>query len=162
MNLPVGSVKEENLKTNEFDLVKKSIELMKENFNGYVVITAEGYQGVEEGILFFKKGIIVGSLYEYSKYKRFVYGDSALPMVFNVSKANFGIADIYSLTSQQLDLIIAFNEKLVLQDAVSENDVKKYAVKSYSKDFAVSALSDKLKKEESRYDILRRLGLNRI
>ena len=47
MNIPVGTLKEENVSLKEVNLVQKLSSLLQEGFTGYLVLTVEGRSGIE-------------------------------------------------------------------------------------------------------------------
>ncbi|MFH1240597.1 MAG: DUF2226 domain-containing protein [Candidatus Diapherotrites archaeon] len=162
MNLPVGNVLKEgvNLKDVKFSNIIST--LMKEHFTGYIVLTVEGYSGIEEGLILFRKGIIIGSIFDYSKFQVTVYGGSALEQSFNSSNVHFGVFDICALSTQQVDLVTAFNEKIKLEITVTAKNLNKLIPNKYEVKYAKKVLADALKREETKFDVFRKLGLSGI
>lgn len=159
MDLPVGEVKEKNIVLKEIDIFKKISGLMQKDFSGYAVITIEGRSGVEEGAALVLKGELIGSIFEYLRFDRKVFGDSALLHFLNASRADFGIMDLVSLSRQQIDLIIAFNEKIELGKPVSPKDLQRLVPDSYNPKFAENFLGKELEKKESKFDVFKKIGL---
>lgn len=135
---------------------------MNTPFNGYIVITIEGYAGIEEGVFLFKAGNIIGALYEYTNFDIMVYGDFALQQAFNAAAADFAVFDLCELSKQQVDLIVAFNEKIQIQQAIQQKDAGRYFRQKYDSGFAQKTLHEVVKKEESRYDIFKKIGITDI
>ncbi len=162
MNLPVGEVKEEGLHLSEFNARAKVEALAESSFSGYVAATIEGYAGLEEGVLLFKKGQMVASAYEYLKYGITVFGDAALPQFFNALAAKFGAVDVVALTAQQADLITAFNDKMRLTGSFGSKDVPRLVAKAYTPEYARQVLSEVLRAGETKQEILKRLGLGSL
>lgn len=162
MNLPVGSVEKQGLKLEETDLVKKIAEYLKEKFVGYLVLTIEGFDGVEEGLLFLKNGQAIGAIYEFTKYGKIIYGEEALPVVINAGAAEKGVIDICALTSQQLDLVLAFNDKILLKKNRSAKDIHGLKPRAFDDSHAKKHLAGLLEKEASKLEILRKFGLGKI
>lgn len=160
MNLPVGEVISRGLNLREMD-VKRLIEgFYDKRFSGYLVSTSEGYDGIEEGVLIFKEGAMLSVLYEYDLHGITVFGDSALPHVFNSFVAEFVVGDIVSLSNQQVDLVTAFNDKSKLAKAVARNEVGRLIPRVYSVEYARNVLRELVKKDESKADIFKKLGLS--
>ncbi len=163
MNLPTGTAREEGLLLKNFNLVSKLNELSDVVFTGYIVATIEGFDGLEEALIFLKKGEIIGAIYDYLKYSKQFFGDKALPMIFNGFGASNAIIDIYFLSTQQMDLITAFNEKILLNKSISKKEFTSIKVNAFDSKYALEALQDALeKKNESKYSVLKRLGLSKI
>ena len=162
MNLPVGNVLKEgvNLKDVKFSNIIST--LMKEAFTGYLVLTVEGYSGIEEGLILFRKGKIIGSIFDYSKFQVTVYGTSALEQSFNSSNVPFGVFDICALSTQQVDLVTAFNEKIKIEITVTAKNLNKLISKKYETKYAKKVLANALKREETKFDVFRKLGLSSI
>jgi len=159
MDLPVGDIKERHLLLKQTDIVKKISELMKKGFSGYAVLTIEGRSGVEEGAAILLQGSIIGAIFEYIKFDRKVFGDSALLHFLNASRADFGVGDIVLLSKQQIELILAFNEKIELGKAVEEKDLHKLAPQEYNPKFAENFLGEELQTKESKFDVFKKIGL---
>lgn len=162
MNLPVGSLIKEGVKLSDVNFSNIASTLMSESFSGYIIITIEGYSGIEEGMVLFRKGELIGSIFDYTKFEVTVYGDAAAEQVFNASKAKHGIFDICSLNTQQVDLITAFNEKVNVENQINAKNLNRMIPSTYDAKYAKKVLVDALKKEESKYEIFKKLGLSDI
>jgi hypothetical protein len=162
MNLPVGAVKEKGIALPSFRVKEKFIALMNESFTGYAVLTLEGFQGIEEGVTFFKKGSLVAVIYEYAKQDAVFYGDLAIAQLWNGYGAQYGIIDIYTLTAQQFDLVSAFNEKILLSTPLNNDELNKLDIAPYNQDVGEKALEGFGNKEESQYDVLKKFGLEKV
>ena len=162
MNIPVGEMVEENVSLKEMNLRQKLSKLMRESFSGSVVLTVEGRSGIEEGLVLLKEGMAFGALYEYIRFGKIVYGETALKQLLNSATVEFGVMDVGSLTKQQIELIIAFNEKIELKKPLSEKDIAKLMPKKYDAGVAEKEIGKELKKKESKFDIFRRLGLGGV
>ena len=160
MNLPVGEVISRDLNLREMDIRRLLEGFFDKRFSGYIVATIDGFDGLEEGVLIFKEGALLASLYEYDLHGITVFGDTALPHVFNSFAAVYVVADIVSLSNQQVELVTAFNDKSKLLKIVSRGDVGRMIPKVYSSEYAKSVLTDVVKKEESKVDIFKKLGLS--
>ncbi|MBI5884947.1 DUF2226 domain-containing protein, partial [archaeon] len=138
-------------------------QLMQEGFNGYIVLMVQGLQGIEEGILVFKNGQPVGCYHELMKLNHVFYSDRALNAFLNASAARKGIIDVFRLDLQQVDLVLSFNEKIKLSEAMKSEFPKKInelPLKEFSSSFIQEALQalpaeDKLTKTE----LMKKLGL---
>ncbi|VVC00594.1 Uncharacterised protein [uncultured archaeon] len=162
MNLPVGDLISRGVNLREIDIKKLIDGFYEKSFSGYLIVTLEGFDGIEEGVLIFKEGTLNAAFYEYDLYGITVFGDSAIPHIFNSLVAPYLIGDIIALSDQQVDLIAAFNEKSRLAKPVQRNDVARLIPKSYSTDLAKSMLGQYLKKEDSKKEIFKKFGLTSL
>ena len=156
MDLPAGTKIEEGILTSQISFQQKLLELMGRGFTGYIIESVEHSIGIEEALLVMKKGIIIGAHYEFKDGQE-EYGEKALPMALNAGLAPFGILDINALSNQQLDLIIAFQEKIVLDTEVKDRDLEKLMPKQYGKP---SGMGTGATQEPTKADLFKKLGLH--
>ena len=162
MNIPVGEIIEENVSLKEVNLGKKLSGLMSKQFTGYVVLTVEGRSGIEEGLGIIKNGILIGGIYEYIRFGKIIYGDTAIAQLLNSGLAEFGVMDIGRLSKQQIELIIAFNERIELKNQLSQKELASATPKKYNAGAAETEFGEELKEKESKFDILKRIGLGGV
>lgn len=164
MNLPSGPIIQQGLSLSSLDFKNKLKELMQEQFSGFIALMIEGFDGAEEGVLFFKKGLIIASAFEYLKFDVAVIGDFALAQCLNAAGAEFGVLDIVSLTTLQVDMAIAFDEKLKLSKPVDRKDLEKLSISAFETSFAEKTLAEAIKgrKEGGKEEVFKRFGLSRI
>ncbi len=159
MDLPAGQKLEEGLKTSELKAESKLLSLMEARFTGYAIVTIEGYKGIEEGVLLFKQGAIIGSFYDYVNRDMEMLGDDALSRALNCLLARKGIMDVVALTEQQLDLITAFQEKILVKEPLDSKKVPRLIPAKYSENYAKQAMEGKKGEEKTRFDIFKRAGI---
>jgi len=159
MDLPAGQKLEEGLKTGETNAGNKIISLVKSSFTGYLICTIKGYMGIEEGVLLFRQGAIIGSFYDYINKDKELLGEDALKRAFNCLLAPKGIIDVVALTGQQLDLITAFQEKILIKNPIDLKRASKTVPQKYSEDYAKQALEGAEVREKTRFDIFKRAGI---
>ena len=162
MNLPVGEVITRGVNLNEIDIRRLLEGFYDKNFSGYLVVSLEGFDGIEEGLLLFKGGSIVAAFYEYDLYGITVFGDSAIKHVFNSFAAEYVVGDVISLSNQQVDLVTAFNDKSKVSESIPKNQVAKLIPKIFSHELAKGVLSEIVKESESKKDIFKKLGLSKL
>ncbi len=162
LNFPLGKIVLDSINVKEFDWRKKLNELDSTQFTGYVVVTIEGVDGIEEGVLCFLKGKVFGCFYEFSKFDLNFFGDNALPVFFNALNAKYGVGEVHETTPQQIELIVAFNEAIKLKKPLSKNDLNRFYSTVFSSEYAKQALSGALREIESRSDIFKRIGLSNL
>ena len=158
MDLPLGTPLREGLKTGESDLLQIINNMNEKAFSGYIICTLENQKGMEQGVLLFKKGSIAGAYYEFTTHGVQVSGDSAVRLVFNSFLASKGIIDINSLTTQQIDLITAFQEKILVTDAIDTKKLNKLYPKEYNYELAREYVKTQAD-ESTRLDLFRQRGL---
>lgn len=157
MDLPLGMPLQQNLKTANVDMLNTMLELMEKQFTGYIIVTINGFDGIEEGAILFKKGTIIGAGYEFMKYGTIIEGNKAFEIVLNAFKAKHGIIDIYSLTTQHMDLLTAFHEKMLMGLKIEPKNLKKIYPKEFSDKYAKEVI--KQQKEVTKYDLFRKAGI---
>ncbi|MDD3159918.1 MAG: hypothetical protein PHQ98_03055 [Candidatus ainarchaeum sp.] len=108
MNFPVGKLIKSS--TAPFDFQSIFTELLAKSFNGYLIISIYS-NCLEESICFFKSGQIVGCLTEIMQLNKVIKGDESINYFFNQTRGQ-GSYQLVELTKSQIDLIIAFDEKL--------------------------------------------------
>jgi hypothetical protein len=157
MNLPSGTPVKTSVDVAEVDFPGLLQELRRKIFNGYLCITIQGTGGVEDGTLVFDAGKVVASFYEYFRYNKTVMGDKAFVRVMNASAAKIGVIDIYQLTNEQVQLILAFNEQAI--SIPSERDLRAVKAEAFNADYEGEV---KEKELEKRSDLLKRLKIGEI
>jgi hypothetical protein len=162
MRLPSGEVLRQAVNLKKIDFIQTLKDLSSKGFSGYVILLIEGFNGLEEGVLVFKNGEINASFYEYLKFGVTVFGDYALPQVFNASVADFGVMDVISLSGAQVDLITAFQEKSIVRKRIKIDELKKFAGKKFNNVYAKKILEKVLKKTEKSTDLFKKFGLTEL
>ncbi len=159
MNLPVGEVLEQGLDLSRLAVKELMESFMDKGFSGYIVDTVWGHSGVEEGVFLFRQGFLVGSFFEYMSCGVTYLGDYSMQHVFNSYAAKKGVVDIVGLSVQQVDLIMAFNEKLKVTAELNKKNLLKYLVANYSNSFAMLALEQSKQGSGESKSIFKKLGL---
>ena len=135
MNLPSGLAMKTGIDVATLDFPALIKELIRKKFSGYVCITIQGKGGIEEGTLVFNAGKPTAAVYEYLRYNKAMLAKDAVPRLFNAAAATYGVVDIYQLTPEQVQLILAFNETAVLPTVLTERDVDSFTTTSFSEKF---------------------------
>ncbi len=162
MNIPVGTVVEQHKSFSEIVPFKRLEKILESDFNGYFVATIEGISGLEEGLLLIKEKNIVGAVFDSLRLNKQVYGLLALRLMFNLLKAKKGLFDLNSLSKQQIDLIIAFNDCITLSKPVEKQLLSKLEPTSYQENLVSKILELELESSASRHNLLKKLGLGSI
>lgn len=147
MNFPVGNVVSKAPLPVNFEIIFK--ELNSSRFNGYLVQTVKS-NCVEEGVLFFRDGEVVACIIECSLLKQVIKSDSALEYFFNQTRG-VGFFQAVELSRSQVDLITAFDEKILLSNKISLKDLPKLIPDSFKAKFLV---------QDEEEDLLGKFGLN--
>ncbi len=162
MNIPVGKVVEKRQSFEETAPYEMVMALLKAGFNGYVVATIEGPTGIEEALFLIRGKEITGAIFEAGRSSKIFYGLEALQLGLNLLRAEKGVFDVNALTIQQIDLIVAFNDKLELRKPVNKDVFAKLLPSSYHPDATLRKLKDWLPEAESKENVLKRFGLGSI
>jgi hypothetical protein len=148
MNFPVGSIV---LKGDvPFDFVSFAEKLSIKNFNGYIVQSVRK-SFVEEGVLFFREGQICACIVECLAVQRVVKGEEALDFFLNQTKGE-GFFQCIELTRSQVDLVTAFDEKLLTNKIVLKELPKRIP----------STFSPKFERSEGKVSALDSYGLGEL
>lgn|GEM_PF-1032784 len=121
MNFPVGAVSFKGSLPVFFEDLAG--QLSNKNFNGYVIQTVRG-SVIEEGVLFFRDGVLNACCVECLATNQFVKGIEAIPLFFNQTKGK-GFFQVVELTRSQVDLVTAFDSKLLLTSKIDLKDIAK-------------------------------------
>jgi len=162
MNIPIGKIEEAQIRFSDKKPLEKTTELMQSGFDGYLVATIEGVSGLEEGLLMVKGQEVVGVVFDAMRVHKQLHGLNALRLVLHIFKARQGIFDVNRLSRQQIDLIMAFNEKIRLPKAVGLELLSKLAPKAYDSAFVSKELAIDPQATESRGNLLKKMGLGSI
>lgn len=163
MKLPSGNMVESGIPLAGLDFKQRLLRLMEENFSGYLVMQIEGFDGFEEGLFLFKNGEIQGALYEYLKFDVAVVGDFALSHCINAAGAAVGVVDIISLGAYQVDMAIAFDQKIELTQKVDKRNLNTMLFKTFTEDLAKNTLQAAIKRDQSnKNDLFKKFGLENV
>jgi hypothetical protein len=162
MNFPTGNPEKEGLIVKNENWRKNLTELANNSFTGYIVTTIQGPEEMEEGVLAFSKGKAVACYYEYMQKATEISGEPAIKHFFNSLNAEHGIAEIYALTKQQVELITSFNETIKLPKEYSKLEWERFFSSEFSSKLSDTTIFEKKPKEESPMDILKRIGLGKL
>ncbi|MBU0635762.1 hypothetical protein KKE06_01935 [Candidatus Micrarchaeota archaeon] len=162
LNYPVGDPIEEGLELEKIEPHSFLAKLFVPNFSGYVVITLEGYSGIEEGVLFFQEGTGVGAAFSYDSFDTAVFGDTALNSFFNGLAAKKGVADVFKLSKQQVDLILALDERTAIRTPLVQDMVSKKIRNQYNASFAQAAVRGLDTVVTHSSDLLKKIGLGEM
>jgi hypothetical protein len=121
MNFPVGRVvMKGELPSNIYLTIQ---ELVNSGFNGYIIQSIKSWC-VQEGVIFFRDGKVIASIVECSFVKKNLKGDEAFLEFLNQTLVK-GYYQIVELSRSQIDLIIAFDQKLLFSKEIVLKDVTK-------------------------------------
>jgi len=137
MNLPSGTPVKTGVDVASVDFPALLRELLRKGFSGYLCIAVQGKGGVEEGTLLFDGKKIAGGFYEYFRYNKVLVGKEAWVRCLNASGALHGVIDMYQLSGEQIELILAFNEQAIW--VPSEKEVRELKTIPFSGAFEEQA-----------------------
>jgi len=165
MNLPSGEVLRQAANAKQADYRRELLAQLAAGFSGYLVVTVEGLEGMEEGALFFRNGQFLAAVYEYPQQLITLASEEASRCCFNALASDYAAYDLVKLSNQQVDLILALNEPYRLRQALDRGAVQRSFAPAFSTSFAEKHLSQVLIQKrfaESRYNLLKRLGLHKL
>ncbi len=146
MNFPVGTVISKAPLPINFLVIAQ--EFNNRQFNGYIIQTVKG-NCIEEGVIFFRNGEMIACVVECLTLKQTFKSNDALNYFFNQTKGE-GFFQAVELTKSQVDLITAFDEKILLSNKISLKDLAKLIPDSFEAKFLV---------QNEKNDFLDRFGL---
>lgn len=158
VSLPAGVVIKTAIDVAAVDFFSLLNELKAKSFNGYICITVQGSGGIEDGTLVFDTGKIVAAFYDYLRYDKKLVGDAAMARVFNASAAKTGVIDIYQLTNEQVQLILAFNENAIC--IPGERDIARFKSQQFSAEYEKQI--EAMEPQGSKSDLLKKYKLGDI
>ncbi len=147
MNFPVGKVVSKAPLPVNFGIIFEELNNCK--FNGYIIQSVKG-NCMEEGAIFFRDGEIIACIVECMTLKQIFKSDQALDYFFNQTKGE-GFFQAVELSRSQVDLVTAFDEKILTTSKISLKDLPKLIPNSFEAKFLVQTKTD---------DLLGRFGLN--
>ncbi|MDO8538386.1 MAG: DUF2226 domain-containing protein [archaeon] len=163
MGLPAEDIVEQNIVVTNSQVVKQRIASFLPKGSGYIVLTIEGYDGMEEGIIVFKGGNLHAALYEYLKYGITVLGDLALTRFFNAIASKNGVIDVFKLSQDQVEIAFKItNERALITKTLKFGDIDRLIPKQYDESLAQNVLSKVVKKYEDKFDVLGKFNLTKL
>ncbi len=158
MNLPAGSVVKTDVDVASVDFLGLLKELKSKVFNGYLCIAVKGKTGFEEGVVVFDNGKVEAVAYDYLAFNKSVVGSKALARVVNASSAKQGVIDLFQLTNEQVQLIIAFNEQAIV--VPNEDELKRLKTEVFSNSFEEEITGGK--EAETEKDLLKKYKVSGV
>lgn len=156
--MPSGVVVKTDVDVASVDFLGLLKELKNKVFNGYLCIAVKGKTGFEEGVMVFDNGKIEAVAYDYLAFNKSVVGSKALARVMNASSAKVGVLDIFQLSNEQVQLIIAFNEQAIV--VPSEDELKRLKTDVFSNSLEEEVVGGE--KVETEKDILKKYKLSGV
>jgi hypothetical protein len=147
MNFPVGEVVSKAYLPIDIKKVFEELENIK--FNGYIIQSVKG-KALEEGVLFFRDGKLSSCVVECLACEKEVKGDEAFSFFLNQTRGE-GFFQTIKLSRTQVDLVSAFDEKILIRNKINLKDLPKLIPNSFE---------DKFDIQEDKEDILNKYGLN--
>lgn len=140
MNFPVGKiVSKGSLPLSIVDLIE---QCNQKKFNGYVIFSVLG-NFIEEGVLFFRDGVNYAACVECMSVKKSIKGDEAFSYFLKQTKGK-GFFHLVELSRSQVDLVTAFDEKLVLVNKIPLKDIPKLIPNVYEPQFRAEVVESRL------------------
>lgn len=159
MNVPTGSQVERGREVPEIDAQNYLESLMDKDFTGYSAVTIHGETGLEEGLIIYHDGEIIGSEYLYFQYNKTYSSEEGLERNLNALKSRNGVIDTYKLSSHQLQLVKTLNEEEMLSESIDEEKLE--VPESFSLKYE-EKLIEKKTRELTREQLLRKYGLTAL
>ena len=159
MNFPLGTFRVQGKSTKQWDAKTELEMLAQQNFSGYVIETLYSSVGVDECALLFRAGQVTAATYEVHATNQALFGDESLAHVGNAFAATHGIIDVAELSSQQADLILAFNQKLKLTKPLQKGQLRALVKDTYDATLLQQSKVGGAIASESKESLFKRFGL---
>lgn len=156
MKIPTGEPVERSIEIPKINPRHTIESLMDDGFTGYSTLTIHGETGLEEGIIVYKNGKIIGSEYAYFKYSKRFKSEKALERTLNAFNSRNGIMDTYKLTSHQIQLFKTMNEESILQEPIDKEKLELSS--SFTTKYEEELMKKKTKKL-TREQLMKKYGL---
>lgn len=160
MNLPISKPVVKNVFLEDLNPDKLLLDLAEKKFTGFIYLVTYSNRSFEENFILFLKGNIRGAIYISNIYNVEIYGKKALNLCFNSLGFSDGLLNIYELTTEQLKLVVIFNDKIKYDFSVNKSSISKIKFK-----YDVSLLDEVLKKyvpekTDKKYDLFNKFNMN--
>ncbi|MFH0922703.1 MAG: DUF2226 domain-containing protein [Candidatus Micrarchaeota archaeon] len=171
LSLPAGTPVKRALDVSTTDFAALLKESREKKLSCYIAICIRS-TGTEEGTVLLDEGKVVGCAYEYYKHNKMVEGGDAFKRVLNATGAKQGVIDVFKLTSEQVQLALVVNQKMVFVPI--EQELFGFKTKPFSDSFEkeITGKQEETKKTEvkkeeaqepkSSSDILKKYGIGEI
>ncbi len=131
MNFPVGNVIAKG--NAPFDFKEVADALVQKKFNGYFILSVKG-ECIEDGAIFFRDGEMVACIVECSALGKTIRSREASEYFFNETMGE-GFFQIVELARSQVDLVTAFDEKILFVDKITLKDLPKLIPNAFEAKF---------------------------
>jgi len=155
MNLPVLTPIVKNVPLEKVMPEKLFLDLQEKGFGGYLYLVIDGKYCFEESIVILVKGKIEGAIYLIEGHEIELLGKDAMPFCLNSFGAKYGQLSLFTLTDDQIKLILLFNEKIKYTLAITKSkSIQGLKDIKYNEALIDYLLKDKIKNEKSAKEIL--------
>ncbi len=161
MNVPLGTPEKRFADLNRDELIADIRNFMEKKKTGYIVILAEGKYSFQEGFMALDGGMIFASHFEYLKYDKEFKASDALNRTLNLILSGKGLYDIYTWSTQQVELFKVFNDDLMFIENVTPLRLTQIIPKS-QKDYETGDLAEFINKSPSREELLKKYKMSEI
>lgn len=161
MNLPTTKPVVENVFLDIIEPEKLLIDLNTKQFTGYIYLVIHSLHSFEENIIFFQKGNVAGAIYLNNLYNAEMLGKSAFDLSLNSLCYNDGLLNIYSLSEEQLKLVLIFNDKIKYDYNLNPKTISKLKL-TFNDKLVDNLLKDKIVSIVSRQDLFNRFNINEL
>lgn len=160
MNLPVTNPIVKNAPLNKIITEKLFLDLFDKKFTGYIYLTIEGKYCFEDSIILLNNGKIEGAIYIVDGFDIELLGKDAISFCFNCFGANNGKLNIFALTSDQIKLILLFNDKIKFSlEIKKKKEIPSLKNVKYNEALIYNLLKDKIVKNKTAKDVLNDFNL---
>lgn len=162
MNIPISKTLVENVSLEDVFPEKLFLDLKNKSFSGYTYLVIDSEFGFEESIIIFSKGDIVGSIYFNEFYNLEKFGKEGIELGLNCFGFKNGILNIYELSTDQIKLLLIFNDKISYNLKIKKSDFSKIKF-SYDVDKLKNLLNNNINIDtQTKYSLLNKFHLSDV
>ena len=159
MNIPTGKPLIKQISLKKLNYNNMLFDLFSKKFNGYICLTIKDKYGYEDSFIVMEDGLIQGAYHKFLNQNKETFGDKAIKLFVNSLNSNLGSLDVYSLTKEQTELILTFNEKIKHNPIKDIKTLNQYNDPKY-KDEIIENYEKNT--NDNKYDLFKKIGLGNI
>ena len=159
MNIPTGKPLIKQVSLKKLNYLNMLSDLLTKKFNGYICLTIKDKFGYEDTFIVLEDGIIQGAYHKFLDFNKETFGDNAIKLFMSSFSAKFGTLDVYTLTKEQSELILTFNEKIKNVPIKDIKILNQYCDSKYREEIINITNQGN---DDTKYDLFKRIGLGNI
>src|SRR3989338_3819663 len=132
MNIPSGQILHQGIPLAQINFKQKMLELIGNNFSGYVALAVDESYGTEESTILLHKGKMVAASHSYLKHNKTLFGKKALAYALNAAASKKGVMDVAELSDAEIEISMSINPEAHAGSYGAELIMNRYIASFYS------------------------------